>query len=97
MCDFVGESLVGAFAALQGHGTVAEFVRQFRAFNHFLIAELVAREVRVLAAHAAIEARLGANVTVFNQSAQVHIVVQVRQFGLQSLVEQQFLVVALGG
>ena len=82
MGDFVGEILVGTFTALQSHRAVAQFMSEFGTLNHFLVTELIAREVWVLAAHSAIEARFGADITLFNQSAQVNIVVQVRQFGL---------------
>lgn len=96
MGDFVDKSGIAALAALQRHRSVAQLMRQLRTFNDLLVAERVTLEVRVLAAHAAIEAIFGANVAIFNQPAQVDEVVQVRQLHLQSLVEQQFLVVAFG-
>ena len=71
-------------------------MRQLGTFDDFLVAECVAIHLQFLATHAAIKPILRADVAVFNQPAQVDVVVQVCQLGLQGLVEQQFLVVAFG-
>ena len=69
---------------------------QLGAFDDLFVAERIAIEVRVLATDAAVEAILGADVAVFDESAQVDIVVQMLQLGLQCFVEEQLLVVAFG-
>ena len=67
------------------------------AFDDFLVAELVAFHLGVLAAYAAIEAVFRADVAVFDEAAQVDAVVQVLQFHLKGTVEESLLVVAFSG
>ena len=93
--DLVDELGIVALAALDGHGTVAEALGELGARHGVVLADGIAGDLGVAAAYPAVEARLAADVTQLDESAQMHVVVEVQQFDVQSLAQQRLVFVAL--
>ena len=89
--DPVDEGRIAAFAALQGHGPVSQFVGQAGAIKDFLVAEAVALHPLVPAPQPAIEAVLLADIAELDEPPQMDIIVQVLKFDLQPALEKTFL------
>ena len=85
---FIDKFLIVAFTALDGDGAIAQLMSQTGAFEHFVVAQGVTLNLGVFASHAAVEAIFSAAVAIFDESAQMDIVVEIFQFGFQCLVEK---------
>ena len=85
------EFRVTALPALQGHGTISQFVGQAGAGKHFLVAETITFHPPVPASQAAVQAVFLADIAELDETPQMHVIVQMRQFDLQPAPEKPIL------